>query len=153
MVLRQGALSRINRLFGDNPPSLRLVFADGEAFNFTPEPTVTIIMRNAKIWRALLSGRMDSLGDAYVKGDLVVDGPIDEVLRVGLRIAAQLGRFSRANAWLWPLRRLVAAHSRRSDGKAIEHHYDVSSPTSRSPAISRRGRGRVLSLTENTRRR
>ena len=124
--LRRRVLSFVQRQLSDNPPPIRLIFWDGEFFDLAPAPSVTITIRTRAVLRLLLTGRMDRLGDAYVAGDLVVEGSIEEVLRCGVSLADRIG----ISSTLSRLGRLAALtrprHSRRADAAAISHHYDVS---------------------------
>lgn len=110
----------------DDPPPLRLTFWDGDSFDFAPAPRVEITLRRPSLFAALLRGNFQQLGEAYVMGDLVVEGQVDEIVRVGLSLAERterpsvlqrlrgLGQFARQG------------HSRREDAADIRRHYDVS---------------------------
>ena len=113
-----------------DPPPIRLCFSDGETFDLGPDPSVTIAIQSPRVLRALLAGDMGLLGDLYVAGDLTVEGPIDDVMNAGIRLAERIGRHrglslaGKALAWLPrnPLKR----RTRRTDAEAISKHYDVS---------------------------
>lgn len=115
-----------DRLAGEDLP-VRMTFWDGEAFDFAPEPIMTITLRSRRILRLFLTGDMGRLAEAYVQGEIGVEGRLQDVLRLGIRIAERVGRSPL-------LRRLgaVAAHrprfrhSRARDARAIGYHYDVS---------------------------
>jgi cyclopropane-fatty-acyl-phospholipid synthase len=105
---------------------LRIVLWDGESFDFAPHPTVTLTVRSRAVMRSLIAGRIDKLGDAYVTGELTVDGQTRDILQVGMLLAERLGRLSR---WAAPIRLLGRRrfrHSRKDDAAAISYHYDVS---------------------------
>ena len=92
--LRRRVLSFIQRRLASDPPPIRLIFWDGEFFDLAPAPIVTITIRTRSVLRLLLTGRMDGLGDAYVAGDLVVEGSIEDVLHCGVILADRIGRSS-----------------------------------------------------------
>jgi len=73
-----------------------------------------------------MTGRMARLGDAYVKGEIAVDGPIEDILHIGIGLAERIGRLSHLTAITRPLNLLAFRHSRHNDAAAIAHHYDVS---------------------------
>jgi cyclopropane-fatty-acyl-phospholipid synthase len=126
MSLRQRVVARLQRAFAQERLPLRLVFWDDEAFDFAAAPTVTITLRSPSLLRMLLTGRMARLGDAYVCGDLLVDGPVEDILTTGIRLAKRIGRASRLGKAAPLLRRMSRRRSRRSDAADIRHHYDVS---------------------------
>jgi hypothetical protein len=70
---RRCVLEQIQKRLGSDPPRLRLVFWDGDMFDLSPKPTVTIHIRSSKVAGYLLTGNMRRLGDAYAIGDLDVD--------------------------------------------------------------------------------
>lgn len=126
MTFRERVLSRIVRHLGDPAPSLRIVFWDGAAVSFVPAPSVTITLRSRRLGRMLLAGNIDGLADAYVCGDLSVDGRLNDVLHVGIGIAERLGRSGLVRTVAKLLRGRPRRHAKRRDAAAIAHHYDVS---------------------------
>ncbi len=126
MSLRRRMLSKLQAMIADDPLPLRLVFWDGEAFDFAPTPAVTLTLHSRSLMRALMTGRIARLGDAYVAGELTIDGRIDDILGVGIRIAERVGRYSRIAALARPFTALAFRHSKSNDAAAIAHHYDVS---------------------------
>lgn len=128
--IRARVLAFVRHRLAADPPPIRLRFRDGESFDLGPDPTVTIAIHSPRVLRALLTGDMGRLGDLYVAGDLTVEGPIDDVMKAGIRLAKRIGRHrglslvGKAAAWLPrnPLKR----RTRRSDAEAISQHYDVS---------------------------
>ena len=126
MTLRRRLLSRLKNLLADDPPPLRLVFWDGEQFDFAAQTAVTLRIKSPAVMRAFMTGRMARLGDAYVAGEIAVDGRIEDILHIGIGLAERIGRYSRLAAFARPLNLLAFRHSRRNDAAAIAHHYDVS---------------------------
>lgn len=124
--LRRGLLSRLRDLGASEPLPLRLVFWDGDTFDFAPQPTVTLAIQSPAVVRSFVTGRIDRLGDAYVSGELTVDGEVREILATGMVLAERLGRLSRLAALIRPLRHLRFRHTRKRDAAAISSHYDVS---------------------------
>ena len=128
--MRARVLAFVRRRLQFAPPPIRLCFSDGETFDLGPDPSVTIAIHSPRVLRALLAGDMGLLGDLYVAGDLTVEGPIDDVMNAGIRLAERIGRHrglslaGKALAWLPrnPLKR----RTRRTDAEAISKHYDVS---------------------------
>ena len=125
MALRHRVLDYLRSRLADDPPPIRLVFWDGVCFDFAPSPRVTITLRSPAPLRFLLRGDFERLGDAYVDGDIAVDGAIDEILRVGIALAERLGK----SPTLRRLGRVAQAvprrHSRRQDKADVGYHYDV----------------------------
>src|SRR5579884_1915692 len=113
------------RLGGETLP-LRIAFWDGETFDFAAKPKVTIALSAPRLMRLFLFGDIGGLGRAYVRGEIGVEGRVEDVLAIGIRIAERLGASSvlRRIAALLPRRRF--RHSRRRDAAAIGYHYDVS---------------------------
>lgn len=126
MSLRSQALNRIRNAMADNPPPLRLVFWDGQHFDFSPETQVTITFTTPDVLKLLLMGRMDALGDAYVRGEVTVDGHPREIIASGMRIAESIGRVPAIPKIGSFLSRFASRHCRRKDAADIRHHYDVS---------------------------
>ncbi|HZD90066.1 MAG TPA: hypothetical protein VE224_08215, partial [Pseudolabrys sp.] len=62
MSLRRRMLAKLQTLIAGEPLPLRLVFWDGEVFDFGPDPTVTLTIRSRALMRAMLTGRIARLG-------------------------------------------------------------------------------------------
>jgi hypothetical protein len=146
MSLRRRLLSLLLNRFADDPPPLRLAFWDREVFEFSAAPRVTLILRTPRTAHDFLFGRFDRLGDAYVAGDILVDGDIGEVLRTGIELAQRVGK----TRWLAPLLcgigLLSFRHSRTGDAGAIAHHYDISDDFYRAVEDLRPHYARTLAL-------
>jgi len=124
--LRRWALDRIHQKLRDNPPPLRLVFWDGETFDFVAQPCVTITIRSRAMLRMLLVGNFAKLGDAYVAGELTADGRIQDILRIGIDLAERLGKWPIATRLMRLAAFVPRPHSRHKDAADISYHYDVS---------------------------
>jgi cyclopropane-fatty-acyl-phospholipid synthase len=122
-----GALARLigDRLRGLDLP-VRLRFPDGAAIELGPSPRVELAFLRRQAVLKLLRGDIDGLGEAYVRGEIAVDGRIEDVIAIGIALAERLGR---RVAWLAPALRLLLPrrrHTRSADRAWIRHHYDVS---------------------------
>ncbi|MGH1574792.1 class I SAM-dependent methyltransferase [Methylobacterium sp. P31] len=126
MRLRHRILHHLRRRFQESPPSLRLVFWDGDSFDFAQNPAVTLTIATPQVIRFLAMGNMSRLGEAYVRGGIRVDGTVRDIVRVGVALAERIGRSSTMARLAPLLARLPGRHSRRRDAAAISHHYDVS---------------------------
>ena len=122
MSLRGRVLDHLRRRLGGLP--LRLVFWDGEAFDFAPDPRITLTLHTRRLARLFMTGNMSALGGAYVSGELGVEGRVEDVLMLGIGLAERIGKspFVRHIAPLFSRRR----HSRASDAADVRYHYDVS---------------------------
>ncbi|TBU99189.1 SAM-dependent methyltransferase [Stutzerimonas kirkiae] len=98
---------------------LRLQLWDGQVFDLTPAPHVTLILKDPSLLGELSRPSLDNLGAAYVEGRLDLSGPLDEVIRIGDRISQALGEDRPVEHQPW-------AHDRHTDAEAISYHYDLS---------------------------
>ena len=98
---------------------LRLVLWNGSAFDLAPQPVVTVSLKNMAALRHLLEPTLDSLGQAYVEGDIDIEGGVLDVVRVAAQLAAHSGAKTCHGA------RMVR-HTRKIDAEAIAYQYDVS---------------------------
>ncbi len=124
--LRQHLLEHLKRRLVGDPPSLRLVFWDGETFDFAYPPAVILTMRSPAVGRMFASGNIPRLGDAYVAGELSVEGSVQDILRVGIALAERIGRLPMISPIGRALHWITRRHSRDRDTANIKHHYDVS---------------------------
>jgi cyclopropane-fatty-acyl-phospholipid synthase len=126
MSLRQRALGYLRSRLAGDPLPLRLIFWDGDCFEFGKSPQVTITLGSPDLLKLLLRGDFAALGDAYAEGRLGVEGRAEDVVRTGIALAQRLGK----SRLLRPLSKVVSSipfrHSRRKDAADISYHYDVS---------------------------
>ncbi|WP_206527374.1 cyclopropane-fatty-acyl-phospholipid synthase family protein [Methylocystis sp. MJC1] len=116
----------LKAVFADGSLPLRLIFWDGDAFDFAAAPTVAIVFSRPGLWRALLKGDFALLGDAHVKGELVVEGDLTDLIEIGVRLSKRLEALSafRALKFLASLR--LRRRSLERDAANVRRHYDVS---------------------------
>lgn len=126
MSVRRAFIARLKAMSAEQPLPIRLVFWDGETFDLADQPAMTLILRSRKVLRWLLTGRFDRLGDAYVTGEIGVEGRVQDILLTGMALAERFGRLSRLAGVLKPLGWLSFRHSKGNDAAAIASHYDVS---------------------------
>jgi len=126
MRLRRRLLTGLVAFSARHAAGLRVVLPDGEAIGADANPKVTLTFRSWGVVRSLLTGRMDKLGDAYVSGDIGVDGSLHDILQLGVALAESFGRAPRLAAAFKPLALRPFRHTRRNDKAAVQSHYDVS---------------------------
>jgi hypothetical protein len=119
MSLRGRVLVPLRNRLGGLPQ--RLAFWAAEAFDFAPDPRVTLTLHTRRLARRFLTGNMAALGGAYVSGELATDGRIEDALLLGIGIAERVGR-SRLADWA----ACPARHSKASDAADLRCHYDLS---------------------------
>jgi cyclopropane-fatty-acyl-phospholipid synthase len=126
MSIRRRLLTHLSQRLGADPPPLRLAFWDGEVFDFAARPRVTITLNSPRVLRSLFTGNFGRLGDAYVSGELAVEGAVEDILAVGIGLADRIGRSRLATRLGTVMRFVPRRHSRSRDAADISHHYDVS---------------------------
>lgn len=110
----------VGRLAEGGGIPLRLKLWNGRRFDLDPQPTVTVSIPRPSALRYFIAPDLNKLGEAFVEGDIRVEGPIHDVFRVAEKIARRIAR-SRLR-----LPVLTRRHTRHRDRRAIEYHYDVS---------------------------
>ena len=98
----------------------RIELWNGRCFDLSAEPTVIIGIPKPSALRYFIAPDLNKLGEAFVEGYISVKGPLQDIFRVGERLAQATVKSTRAG-----LHRIVP-HSRERDHAAITHHYDVS---------------------------
>jgi len=98
---------------------LRLRLWDGSDIDIGPSPSVTLVIRDPELVAQLARPSLDLLGTAYVEGLIDLQGPVDEVIRIGDTITRVLGEDNMP----LPTRE---AHDKATDAEAISYHYDLS---------------------------
>ncbi|MBN9117438.1 MAG: class I SAM-dependent methyltransferase, partial [Pandoraea sp.] len=103
---------------------IRLALWNGQHYDFGAfdNPSVTLRINGPAAVTRLLSPSLDNLGEAYVKGEIDVEGKLVDVIDMSYALAGS------SLTTLGPLERAVRhyTHSKKSDKRSIEFHYDVS---------------------------
>ena len=109
---------------GEDLP-LTIELPSGRRIENRPDARVLMRLKSLNSMRTLMNPTLGNLGTAYVEGEIDLEGPIDEILDVGVR----LSNSTRGEDFTKPdpgfLTR-VLAHSRARDKEKVEYHYDVS---------------------------
>src|SRR5208283_35520 len=67
---------------------------DGEVIRYGDKPKTTLLIKSAKVPRQMFSKGFLGFGEAYVAGDLEVEGDLQELLRLGLIVQFDEKSFS-----------------------------------------------------------
>jgi cyclopropane-fatty-acyl-phospholipid synthase len=108
---------------GTNVPA-RLTLWNGQTYDFGTfeEPAITLHLKSAAAVPLLLDPSLDNLGEAYVSNRIDVEGKLTDIIDVGYALAKVSadapGRLQRVARYF--------THSKSSDKKSIQYHYDVS---------------------------
>lgn len=94
---------------------------DGRVFALGSESKVRMKLPRATSLKHLVRPTLGSLAEAYVEGDLEIEGPLRDVARA----ADQLTDSAGVSAWQ-RVAGMAGKHTRRVDREAIRRHYDVS---------------------------
>ncbi|SEB23400.1 SAM-dependent methyltransferase [Paraburkholderia sartisoli] len=102
----------------------RLALWDGQSYDFGTfeQPAVTLHVKSVAAVPLLLDPSLDNLGEAYVRNQIDVEGKLSDIIDVGYALARISGD---APGKLQRVARYFN-HSRASDRKSIQYHYDVS---------------------------
>ncbi|WP_206997496.1 SAM-dependent methyltransferase [Trinickia mobilis] len=102
----------------------RLVLWDGQQLDFGrfSAPQVTLKVNSASALPLLLEPSLDNLGEAYVKGKIDIEGKLSDIINIGYSLA----RSTVTSASKLARVRRYFNHTKASDKKAIQYHYDVS---------------------------
>ncbi len=101
----------------------RLVLWDGQQHDFGQfaAPQVTLHVKSATALPYLLEPSLDNLGEAYVKGKIDIEGKLTDIINIGYSLAKSTVTSASKLARV----RRYFTHSKTSDKKAIQYHYDV----------------------------
>jgi cyclopropane-fatty-acyl-phospholipid synthase len=109
----------VGRMSRFNVP-VKLGLWNGREVALGPQPRVTLAVKSPGALRYLLNPSMATIGQAYVDGDLDVDGKVEDIFGVIVELSARGGSGpERRNA-------RQTRHTRKADAEAIAYHYDVS---------------------------
>ncbi len=102
----------------------RLVLWNGQKLDFGTfaAPQVTLKVKHASALPLLLKPSLVNLGEAYIKGKIDIEGKLSDIINISYSLArstvTHAGKFARIKRAL--------THTKNSDKKAIQYHYDVS---------------------------
>ncbi|MBV9965564.1 MAG: class I SAM-dependent methyltransferase [Alphaproteobacteria bacterium] len=122
-ALRERVFQHLQRRLHGVP--LRIVLWDGERFEFSDMPLITVTLHSRRLGRLLLTGNMAGLGAAYVSGELGVEGEAEDILEVGIALAERVGH-APVLRHIGPLIGKLRRHSKKRDAADVRYHYDVS---------------------------
>ena len=87
--------SRVRKIIGELSGKAQLPIAlelwNGERYDLSPSPTVTLRIPSAGALRYFIKPNLAKLGEAYVEGHLEISGPISDALRAAEGLARNLG--------------------------------------------------------------
>jgi len=93
-------------------------------------PADALVHLTLRDWRQLQSlfrGRIGSVGNAYVRGDLDIVGPLGEVMNIAAELAGDPVQPKAPPPWTRLLRRVRSCrlHQRHRDAEQVRFHYDL----------------------------
>ena len=124
--LRNRVLTHLRDRLHGAPLPLRIAFWDGQIFDFAPAPEITVTLHSRRLLRFFVTGNMGRLAQAYVEGEIEVEGRIGDVLRIGIALAEHIGNVPILRRTAPFLARLPRRHSKAADAQAVRYHYYVS---------------------------
>jgi cyclopropane-fatty-acyl-phospholipid synthase len=98
---------------------------DGEIIEYGDRPKTTLVIKSAEVPGQMCSKGFLGFGEAYMSGDLDVEGDLQELLRLGL-----IAQFDERNFLLFQKLKLLPFYlstigTVRKAGNNIAHHYDL----------------------------
>lgn len=99
---------------------LDLIFPDGSRLNFGQEPRVVMAIRDPNLLPTLTHPTLGSLGEAFVDGQIDIDGDIMSVIASAERLVEIGGSPATAR-----IPAASACHTPKQDQDDIKYHYDV----------------------------
>jgi cyclopropane-fatty-acyl-phospholipid synthase len=124
MSLRSEAL-RLLCSGGGEPPPLRLVFWDGESVDLASSPKVTVELRSPRLMRPLIAGDFGGLAKAYIDGDIVVHGSVENILRTGAALAEHIEAAAAPRVLMRLMTALARIGPARMDASHARYQYDA----------------------------
>lgn len=121
-MLEKQLMRFVEDLRQKQPMPLRITLWNGSSTALSDAPRVELKLRQAGAAKYLLNPSLDRLGEAFVEGLVDVDGDIRDVIAV----AEGLAQHGDTERGLGRLPGWLSRHTRKSDRKAVEYHYDVS---------------------------
>jgi cyclopropane-fatty-acyl-phospholipid synthase len=97
-----------------------LELPDGDEIRFGEQVRLRLRVRDARALAAIASPSLATLGEAFISGQIDVDGDIGEAIRIAEALADAAGATVAERSALRSLR-----HSRTQDRADVQFHYDV----------------------------
>ncbi len=120
MFLEQRFERTIDRIRASTAIPLRIELWNGQHFDLSPAPTVTVAIPQLSGLRYFISPDLNKLGEAFVEGHIRVEGSIHDVFRVAEELARSVADGTRLGY------HRVKRHNKQRDREVIQYHYDVS---------------------------
>ncbi len=95
---------------------------NGQRVELDDAPRVRLKMNSLGAARLLMNPTLGNLAEAYVEGAIDLDGPIADIVGIADQLAETIGTTEQGSVpsgWF-------GRHTRGTDRKAIQYHYDVS---------------------------
>ena len=94
----------------------------------SPTPDISVRLRRPELLALVASGRIGELGDAYVRGDLDIEGSMPDLMSVAGAMAGDPRAPGAPDRWTGWLQRWRSQwrHRRQRDAEQVRSHYDVS---------------------------
>lgn len=108
------------------PIALALEWPGGQAGASTAP--VRLRLRNKRMLATLATGQIGRLADAYVRGDVDIDGDMPNIMQIAAELAGdpvKHGKRGFGPQWLKQIRSR-RRHQHRHDAAAVQSHYDLS---------------------------
>jgi cyclopropane-fatty-acyl-phospholipid synthase len=100
---------------------VKVVFWDGTSKTYGPDkPYFTLTITSPRVAWAMARNLSLGIGEAYSKGLIEVDGPLDQLVRLSSENREVAGNLSRAAQ-----RIRLHRNTKRKQAAYIEHHYDL----------------------------
>lgn len=116
-------LGRFAEQFSDSPVSFDMVLPDGSVQPFGPsQASFSIMIRNKNGLRAIASIDEGRIGDAYVSGDIDVEGDLVQLFRLREQM-----KDVHPLAYVWRFLQPLLFGQVRTNRDAISEHYDIDS--------------------------
>jgi cyclopropane-fatty-acyl-phospholipid synthase len=115
----------IDSRLAELPQGLALQWPGGRAG--ANGPKVVLKLRHRELLAQLARGRIGDLADAYVRGDMEIEGAMPDVMTVAGALVGDPVRRGEQSPWLRWLTRLRSRwlHSPYRDSRQVRFHYDV----------------------------
>ena len=101
---------------------LSLELWNGSRVDLAEAPRVRLKLNSVAAAKLLMKPTINNLAEAYVEGAIDLEGPIRDIVGIADQLAATNGEPEKRSS----LPHWLGRHTRSSDRKAIQYHYDVS---------------------------